>query len=69
VVGRRVVRALTALLRCHAAASELGIAAVLVHALSEPAKELYLHAGFVESPSDPLTLLLPVREIGRILAE
>lgn len=57
-----------ALVRCHVAASELGIGAVLVHALSEPAKQFYLRAGFVKSPTHPLTLFLPMREIDRILA-
>ena len=56
-----------ALLRCHAAAGDLGIAGVLVHALSEGARAFYQHAGFVPSPIHPLTLLLPLGAIAAVL--
>jgi GNAT superfamily N-acetyltransferase len=49
-----------ALLRCHAAASGIGIAGVLVHALSNEAKAFYERAGFLSSPIHPLTLVLPI---------
>jgi GNAT superfamily N-acetyltransferase len=57
-----------ALLRCLAAAAGVGIAAVLVHALSEDARAFYQRAGFVPSPIHPLTLLLPIRAIDATLA-
>ncbi len=52
-----------ALLRCRAAAVEIGFVAVLVHALSENAKAFYQRAGFLESPIHPLTLVLPIKSI------
>ena len=39
-------------------ANEIGIRAMLCHAISDSAKRFYLHHGFVESPVDPMTLLL-----------
>ena len=56
-----------ALLRCHAAAAGVGIAAVLVHALSDDARAFYERAGFVPSPIHPLTLLLPIGAIDAAL--
>jgi GNAT superfamily N-acetyltransferase len=35
-----------------------GVTALLVHALSEEAKRFYLSRGFVESPVQPMTLML-----------
>ncbi len=37
---------------------ELGIRALLCHAISEDAKRFYLHHGFIPSPIEPMTLLL-----------
>lgn len=56
-----------ALVRCHTAASGVGIAAVLVHALPDAARAFYQHAGFVPSPIHPLTLLLPIGAIDAAL--
>jgi GNAT superfamily N-acetyltransferase len=47
-----------AVLRSIAAAEALGVRALLCHAISPRAKEFYLRYGFVESPLDPLTLML-----------
>ncbi len=44
-------------------ASEVGIRAMLCHAISEQAKRFYLHHGFVESPVDPMTLLLNLSKL------
>ena len=56
-----------ALLRCLAAAAGVGIAGVLVHALSDDARAFYQRAGFVPSPIHPLTLLLPIGAIDAAL--
>ena len=52
-----------ALLRTLSVAQNVGIRAVLVHAISEPAKRFYLNHGFQVSPIDTMTLMLPVRQI------
>jgi GNAT superfamily N-acetyltransferase len=56
-----------ALLRIVAAAEEIGVRAVLVHALDEQARNFYLHHGFYESPTNDLTLMVAVEEIQRTL--
>jgi len=52
-----------ALLRTLSVSEQVGIRAVLVHALSEEAKDFYLRHGFAESPIDPLTLMLRLQDI------
>lgn len=52
-----------ALMRTVQAADLAGIRAVMVHAISEEAKDFYLRAGFVESPHHPMTLFLTLEEI------
>ena len=47
-----------AVLRTRIVAKQAGIRALLVHALSEKAKNFYLHYGFQESPFNQMTLLL-----------
>jgi GNAT superfamily N-acetyltransferase len=37
---------------------KVGVRLVLVHAKNEQAKDFYRHHGFVESPIDPLTLMM-----------
>jgi GNAT superfamily N-acetyltransferase len=37
---------------------KVGVRLVLVHAKNEQAKDFYRHHGFIESPIDPLTLML-----------
>lgn len=37
---------------------QIGVRALLVHALNEQAKGFYVHHGFIESPIDPMTLML-----------
>ena len=56
-----------ALLRTLKVAQEVGIRAVLVHAISEDAKRFYQAYGFQVSPIDPMTLMLPIRHIGALL--
>jgi hypothetical protein len=52
-----------ALLRTLAAAEVAGIRAVLVHAISEEAKQFHLHHGFAESPVEPMTMMVTLADI------
>jgi len=47
------------LLTIHAAGTA-GIRAILVHAISEDVKHFYKACGFLQSPVDPMTLLVTV---------
>jgi predicted N-acetyltransferase YhbS len=49
-----------AVLRILGVSKEVGIRALLYHAISADAKSFYLKNGFVESPLHPMTLLLPI---------
>jgi GNAT superfamily N-acetyltransferase len=53
-----------AVLRSQRAALEIGVRALLCHAIDESAKAFYLHHGFVESPTDRLTLMLKLDTAG-----
>ena len=44
------------------AAGSIAVRALLCHAIDEEAKAFYLKHGFVESPRDPLTMMLGLRE-------
>lgn len=50
-----------AILRTTRLAQEIGIRALLVHALHDQARGFYLHHGFSESAIDPLVLMLRIR--------
>lgn len=50
-------------LRTLQAADTAGIRALLVHAISEPAKRFYLYFGFKESPVDPMTLMATLNDL------
>lgn len=52
-----------ALLRCLQASETIGARAVLVHALDDQAHAFYLAQGFHQSPTNKLTLWLPLEEI------
>lgn len=60
--GRQVGAALLrdALRRAGAVAQDIGVRALLVHALNERARQFYAHHGFVSSPVNPMTLMLPL---------
>jgi GNAT superfamily N-acetyltransferase len=45
-----------------------GVAALLVHALSEDARRFYLSRGFLESPVQPMTLCMRLVDAREILA-
>lgn len=51
-----------AVLRCLRLSEDLGVRALLCHALHEGAKSFYLHHGFIESPIEPLTVMLDLRK-------
>lgn len=52
-----------AVLRALRLSRELGIRALLCHALHEEAKRFYLHHGFVESPIETLTVMLSLAKL------
>jgi predicted N-acetyltransferase YhbS len=54
-----------AVLRSLRLASELGVRAMLCHAIGDDAKAFYLRHGFVPSPIDPMTLMLNLTKIRR----
>ncbi len=60
--GKGVGRALLkdAILRTVQAAEIAGIRAILVHAISESAKQLYQKCGFMVSPLEPMTLMIGI---------
>ena len=60
-LGRALVR--DAVRRIRTAASEIGIAAILVHALNHRAMRFYLACGFVESVIDELILFARLKDI------
>jgi len=57
-----------AVLRIVRAAEIAGVRAILVHAISDGAKQFYEKYGFVSSPVDPLTVMITVTEAARIIA-
>jgi GNAT superfamily N-acetyltransferase len=67
--GRGIGKALLkdAILRSLRAAEELGVRALLCHALSEDAKTFYVRNGFAESPTEPRTMMLSLAGLSDIL--
>ncbi len=58
-----------AMLRAVSIASETGVFAILVHSLSEEARKFYLSRGFVESPLQPMTLMMTLETVRSVLLE
>jgi GNAT superfamily N-acetyltransferase len=58
-----------AMIRAVSVAGDAGVFAILVHALSEQAKRFYMSRGFVESPLQPMTLMMTLETVRSILAE
>lgn len=56
-----------ALIRAAAAADEIGVRAVLVHAKDEDARAFYEHFDFESSPTDPLHLFLLLKDLKKII--
>lgn len=52
-----------AMSRSLAAAESIGVRALLVHAKDESARAFYMRFGFVASPTDPLHLLLLMKDL------
>lgn len=60
-IGAALLR--DAVLRSIRVSRELGARALLVHAISESAREFYLGAGFFESPVNRMTLMLGLAKL------
>jgi len=54
-------------LRVLQAAECVGVALLVVHALSERAKQFYLDCGYRESSLDPMTLMTRVKDLSDAL--
>ena len=64
-LGRSLLR--DAILRTVQAASIAGIRAILVHAVSDEARQFYERCGFHASSIDPMTLMITVAEAERAI--
>ena len=64
-LGRSLLK--DVLLRCVEAAEAIGARALLVHAKHDAAKSWYLQFGFEESPTDPLHLLMLLKDVRAFL--
>jgi GNAT superfamily N-acetyltransferase len=58
-----------AIRRAIEAANIAGVTALLVHAISEPARRFYLSRGFIPSPVKPMTLCLMLATVDQALQE
>ncbi len=54
-------------LRVNHAADAIGIRGIVVHALSEAARDFYLSLGFDPSPADPMLLMVTLADIRSLL--
>ena len=54
-----------AVLRTMRLSEDMGIRALLCHAISQDAKNFYRHHGFVESPIEPMTVMLSIAKLAR----
>lgn len=68
-VGKGIASGLLkdAVLRTLQSSREIGIRALLCHAIDDAAKDFYLQRGFIPSPIDPLTLMLSLSRVGEHL--
>jgi predicted N-acetyltransferase YhbS len=64
-LGRGLLK--DAVLRTLTVSRQAGVKALLVHALSEDTKQFYMRNGFLESPLDSMTLMLPLNEAAKNL--
>lgn len=58
-----------AMLRAVSVSRDAGIFAILIHAISEQAKRFYSSRGFLESPLQPMTLMMTLETVRTILSE
>lgn len=56
-----------AILRTARLSEEMGIRALLCHAINERARQFYLHHGFIASPIEPLTVMLNIAKLAKTL--
>ena len=66
-LGRHLLR--DAITRCVQAADIVGVRAILVHALHDGARSFYQHFGFEPSPTDPLHLLLLIKDARALVGD
>jgi len=59
-IGRGLLK--DAILRTITVAKQAGIKAILVHALSDEARKFCLRCGFIESPLDPMILMITLKD-------
>ena len=64
-LGRGLLR--DAIIRSVRAADLIGVRALLVDAVDDTARNLYSHLGFTPSPTDPMHLLLSIKDARRIV--
>ncbi len=65
-IGRGLLK--DAILRTITVAKQAGIKALLVHALSDEARKFYLQCGFIESPLDPMLLMITLKDAQHYLS-
>ena len=65
-LGRSLLQ--DAMLRVDTASDQIGVRVMLVHAMHEKAKEWYMRFGFEDSPTDPLHLMILMKDIRAFLA-
>lgn len=66
-IGQALLR--DAMFRTARISQEAGVALIFVHALHEQAKQFYLSRGFVQSPLQPMTLMMTTATLQAILRE
>jgi GNAT superfamily N-acetyltransferase len=66
-LGKALIR--DAVLRTQQAAAMGGIRAIVAHALSEPTRRFYEGCGFSPSPVDPMTLMVGIADVEKILRD
>ncbi len=66
-IGQAMLR--DAMIRAVKVSGDAGVFAVLVHALTDQAKQFYLSRGFVESPIQAMTLMMTIETVRTILTE
>ena len=59
-LGRNLLK--DAVLRTLSVSQQAGIKALFVHAVSDDARAFYVRNGFLESPLDPMTLVISLRD-------
>ena len=69
--GRGLGRSLLqdAFLRCATAAESVGVRALVAHAINPEARDFYTRYGFESSPTDPLHLILLMKDLKKFLNE